>query len=768
MCEWMQMIRVALRAAGISTLALGAAAVAPIAFCNVAAGADEDSVLIVTRQAASDEGVDEDYLAPIAANSDRTPDLAEGVVAEDETESVAEDKVEKDVASDEVPLDVALAELARAQKEAAEAPAEEEVAAEAPNPLPVLPEFEPAKFNGIQPGTTTYEDLMSAWGEPDESITTSEGAVLTYHTEPFEAIDVLVTPDDAVAAVKVELAKALESKLLAEQLSLTEIEAVTVTNTEGEAVGQSFPERGVLFMFDTSLDESDEAATVTHVVIQPLDAKAFALRAEQRPQGPYEKNIRDLQIAITVDPELSEAQSELAEIYLVTGQADLADAAATKALELDPENGTYVVRKSQTLQLLGKYDDAVQEVRSVLDRDDVAPLAKAQALHEMARLASLGNADISAKAVSFENKAIEIADHLATSQNVKERHRAKLLLVEAHLGMGSYVAGQAFGERLELAGEWFGRASGLAEAFIANDGGSLELRLLVARQALTTLASCKSTGDPSPWIAEAEETAQTLMDECEDPLWRNRIQWELGDAYLQATKIEHVRRETQTALEYSSKAIANLAQGAKTRQAVHSTEHLVGELYFQIGALHAIHKGDHETAAKWYGKALPLLTSERPSSELYSPRHEGDALVSMGVTYWQVGQKDRALELTEAGAALVEISVEDGTLDKSALAVPYGNLAAIYEHLGKTVDAAKYAELAKTAELRETSTPAPRNSRTSAVVRSRSASRSTPQRQVASSDAADTSNKSDQSSTAKRPTRRYSTARAGSLPSAMR
>ncbi len=767
MCEWIQTIRVALRAVRFSTLVCGAALVAPLALGNVAAGADEDSVLIATRQAISDEAADEDCLTPTAADADRTPDLAEGQIAADADESVAEGDAQEDAASDEVPLDAALAEVARAQKQAAEAPAEEEVAAEVPATLPVLPEYEPAKFNGIQPGTSTKDDLVAAWGEPDESISTSEGAVLTYHTDPFAAIDALVTPDEVVAAVKIALADKLASEPLAGQLSLDKIEAVTVTDIEGNPVGQSFPERGVLFMFDTSLAKSDEAPMVTHVVIQSLDAKAFALRAEGHLHGPYKENIRDLQVALTVDPELSQAQWLLSEIYLATGQADLADAAATKALELEPDNGAYQVRKGQTLELLGQYDEAVQQVRAVLDREDVSPLVKAQALHEMAHLASLGNAQIAAKAVSFEDKAIEVADHLATSKNAKERRAAKQLLVEAHVGMASYVARQGFGDRLEVMGEWYGRASGLAEDYIASDGGSLELRLLVARRALASLAGIKSTGDPSPWVAEAEETARALRAQCDDPLWQKQIQWELGDAYLQALKIAHVRRQTEAALSYGAKAIENLSEGAKTRQAVHDTEKLVGELYFQIGAVHAIHKGDHQTAAKWYNKSVPLLTSERPASELYSPRHEGEELVSMGVTYWQVGQKDQSLQLTEAGAALVEITVEDGIVSKSALVVPYGNLAAIYEQLGKTVDAAKYAQLAKTADAPEVSSPAPRTSSTSAVVRSGSASRGTSQRQVANSNATKQGGTSSQSTTPHTP-RWFNTARAGAGSSTVR
>jgi hypothetical protein len=110
-----------------------------------------------------------------------------------------------------------------------------------------------------------------------------------------------------------------------------------------------------------------------------------------------------------------------------------------------------------------------------------------------------------------------------------------------------------------------------------------------------------------------------------------------------------------------------------------------------------VQKQDHKTAAQWYDKAMPLLTSPRPASTLLAPRHDGEELVSMGVTYWQIGEKDHAIDLTLNGAELVEKAVDVGLLPKKSLAVPYGNLATMYEQLGEKEDAAKYTNLAKSA-----------------------------------------------------------------------
>jgi hypothetical protein len=645
--------------------------------------------------AASDPTEQSEALEPVSEDSEHAPDVA---ITEDEQQAAAQfgAALSRIAQAQQGPAGSAVTPLPtehlRAVRIARTTPASIAAARDA------IP-FEPAKFNGILAGKSTQTELIKAWGEPAESIATSDGAVLTYHTKPFAAVEVLIEANETVSAIKISLESPLEPKLLAEQLSLEKFDSVSVTDEQGAPLGMAFPERGVVFMLSTDdLGLTTVASAynpmVSHVAIGPLDARAFALRAEKRRHGPYGQTIEDLKTALALDPNLAQAHWLLAEVYLATGQADLAELEASEAAAIEPENTAYRLRLAQVMSLLAQYDDAVHAVRAVLDANDTAPIVRAQALHEMARLASLGDAQIASKAIGFEQKAIDLADTLATGENERERRAAKELLVEAHLSIAEEVARQSFGKKLHSISQWIGRASGIAEQYIAEDGGNIELRLLIAQRALAAMASFKPTIDPTAWVTEAEEAAEALAKQSDDELWQQRIQWELGIVYYNALRVEHLRRETNAALAYGQRAIENLAAGAASRQAVHSSEQLVGQLYFQIGAVHAVHKQDHAEAAQWYDKATPLLTSPRPVSELYSPRREGEVLVSIGVTYWQTGRQSRALELTRSGTDLVELAVEDGILAKSSLAVPYGNLATMYQQLGETTNAAKYSELA--------------------------------------------------------------------------
>jgi tetratricopeptide (TPR) repeat protein len=674
---------------GLASLALGHEP-AKAADAEIGAATQEASLLVATREitnndapakSAAQKSADCDKLEPIPQASDHAPELA------GTSEPTADRGKSIDAAK---PTTHA---VVRQPAAATEMQRDEDA-------TPETAPLEPVKFQGIMVGQSTKEQLIANWGEPDKSVETPEGEVLAYHFHPFEAVEALVGEGNIVSAIKIALSTPLAPSHLAEQLSLARFRPAMVYGDGDEPLGQAFPERGVLFMFETAdgegfTGEDAERLTVSHVVVQPLDASSFAMRAENCLDGPYARNIGDLEIAISLDPDFAHARYLLAKIYLSTGQADLANTSAAKACELEPGNAAYQLCLSHAQELLGDYDAAVQTVRGVLDNADISSINKARALYQLARLASLGDAEIAAKAISFHTRAIEIADTVATSANGKERRAAKQLLVDAHMSIAEDVARQPFNEKVQTLSLWVGRASGLAEDFINHDGGSVELRLAIAQRALGALASFRPTLDPSPWVAEAEEAAEMLLQQSDDELWHTRVKWELGIAYVHALKVEHVRRETAAALRYGQLAVDNLAEGAASRQAVHSSELLVGQLYFQMGAVYAVHELDHEKAAQWYEKAETLLTSSRPVSELYTPRREGEMLVSMGVTYWQLGEQARALQLTQSGVNLVEVAVENGILSKNALAVPYGNLATMYKHVGETTNAAKYADLAK-------------------------------------------------------------------------
>jgi tetratricopeptide (TPR) repeat protein len=307
----------------------------------------------------------------------------------------------------------------------------------------------------------------------------------------------------------------------------------------------------------------------------------------------------------------------------------------------------------------------------------------------------LGSPDESRKSIDLFNQAIATADKLATSRVVADRRAAKELLVDCHLAIARQIARGDWQKKSTVVPQWLGRASAFAEEAIENDGGSLELRLRVAENALAALSSFQPMPDPSGWVREAQSTADTLLETSNDLLWRQRIHWQLGLAYFHALHIAHVRGDDERAIKLGRLAVTHLGKGARSREALPANEHLVGRLYFRIGAIYAIHREDHENAVAWYEKAAPLLKRPVPVSPFADPRRHGDALVSMGVSFWHVGKRERGLEFTELGTDLLTQAAKTGLVGSTALTVAYGNMATMHQALGNELEALQYDALAR-------------------------------------------------------------------------
>ena len=110
-----------------------------------------------------------------------------------------------------------------------------------------------------------------------------------------------------------------------------------------------------------------------------------------------------------------------------------------------------------------------------------------------------------------------------------------------------------------------------------------------------------------------------------------------------------------------------------------------------MGAVYANNRKDHRTAVTWFEKAVPLLGRTPPQEAMADLGRLGDSFVSMGVSYWNAGDRKKAVALTEHGADLIEEAVRRGTHDRSVLVIPYTNLAAMNREMGDNAGATPHA-----------------------------------------------------------------------------
>jgi tetratricopeptide (TPR) repeat protein len=504
---------------------------------------------------------------------------------------------------------------------------------------------------------------------------------------------------------------------------------VVINDELGSPLSTSFPERGVTLHFQPAASDaiaSDSAAAseslpdrVYEIMVQPIEAAPFVARAERCSAIQYTHRLADLETAIKLDPSNAQILCRLAELKLAIGQATSAEKLAAKAVELAPEDDACRLQWSQCLKQLARYDRAVEEARTVLEGTSATPVIRAAALEQMGVLAALGSKEVQERAVPLHNKAIELADRLAASEEPAVATAANQILLNAHLSIAERIAAGDWQGKSEVVGQWISRSSALAEQMIVTGQGDVSLRLQIAVSALTAGGRLQPPVDPKLWVAEAEQAAADYEATIDgDAHARDLMNWQLGMAYYYAAEIQHRRGEADLAVRYGELADATLSPLAEARADLPDTRYALGRLYFQVGAVHAVHQHDHDLACQWYDRASTLLMEPVPFTTLANPGQHGDALVSMGVSYWEVGQRERAYELTEAGVQLVEQGIAEGLIAAETLTVPQGNLNAMARALGK-------AELSTPQQSSGERTQVARKSRSTSRPQTRTAGRST-------------------------------------------
>jgi tetratricopeptide (TPR) repeat protein len=233
-----------------------------------------------------------------------------------------------------------------------------------------------------------------------------------------------------------------------------------------------------------------------------------------------------------------------------------------------------------------------------------------------------------------------------------------------------------------------------AEDLIDHEGADESLHLRVLRRALAASAGTQGKLDPATWTKDAVKTARRLIDTSEDPWRRARLEWELGLALYDALQADQARGYHDHALANSALVVKYLESALEHRQETPHGAYVLGRLYFRIGTIYAVELNDHRAAVTWFEKALPLLERPLPATAVADLGRLGESFVSIGISYWETGRRDEAMQLTQRGIDLITKGVNERLIGQDALSVPYTNLAFMHRELGHAKQAAGYAEMA--------------------------------------------------------------------------
>lgn len=568
--------------------------------------------------------------------------------------------------------------------------------AEGLKPVPAAPSNEPvgieaSSFNGVTPGISTVAEMKKSWGEPKETRKVGPTLHYLYGVGPFKRIEV-TSVRDKVSAVQIRFDKPFPAATVAQQLDLARIRPVLVPNEMGDILGQSFPERGVLMLFEPSAQAGQPSLRVTEVVLEAVTAEPFVLRAETNIETKTTLSLQDLEQALKLDHDNGRAHWLKARVLTAMGDVPKAQAAAAEAVRLEPDNPQYHVTRAQILGQAGDFTAALEEGQRALASAQQRPHVKARAQCLMGDLLASSPTPDYKQAMRHHMEAIQLADPLIDNPHPALRRPAREVLIDAHLGAAHDIAWGNWRDKGKAIDRWLSRAMDLTDEMVKAEDAGQAPRLHLATRALATCVGARGVVDPTPWVERTLSAGEALLLATDDPAHKAQYQWDLGMALYDALQVYQIRGEHEAAMKYGKLAIDYLEQGQPKDSP--SAAYLLGRLYFRMGAVHALRDQDHKSAVTWFDKALPLLDRPLPPESAGDAGRQGETFVSMGVSFWEAGQQDRGIRLSQRGVTMMEQAVKAGLLEEGALVVAYNNLATMHKQLGEKDNADRYETLA--------------------------------------------------------------------------
>ena len=562
--------------------------------------------------------------------------------------------------------------------------------AEAPDETPTLA-IDPASFRGAYPGKTTRADIDNEWGTGVEIPRDDGTECFFWEIEPFDRVAVTFR-DGVVTAIQIKLAKPVPSSELAKQLEIADLRTVAILDDSGAAIGQVFPERGVMFSLETG------TTSATAVLLESLDPDSFVLRAESEMKSSAAYAVADLEYAIEIDPTHLRAHRLLLALMCDEGRWQTALQLANTAEELGPGDAWTGLKRAEVLLKLDRPKEAQSAIDELIERQDVSSLLASQAGRLRGRI-ELGKVSPDyEQTVDLFTEAIRKATPLAESRSENVRSVAQQVLLDAHLGTAQAIAQGTWQQKSRVIPKWISRANSILEKIDTEDPSRDRLELDLTCGVLAVAAGSANAIEAVPWVKRLLAIREQMNDSVTDPWRRRQIDWQVGCGLNDALEAARKRGDAEDMLDNATLTVAYLERGAEHRELTATERRDVGDLMFQIGIMHSLRNSDHATAVTWFDKTIPLWNQNEQVVRDSELGRVGESFISMAISYWQVERRDDAIDLSRTGVDFMVEAVDRQKLDEQSLSVAYGNLATMYAEQGDTDKSQAYAEMATRVE----------------------------------------------------------------------
>ena len=622
--------------------------------------------------------------APSAASSNMpTPSAASPPIAVKPLTPAAAATTTPEVQSPEVlsqTVDAAPAELAL-----------DTVAADPTRSHPLT--LEPIDFNGVLLGETTLDEVLQSWGQPLARGGEGNNARLKFQIDPFAGVEVTFVGSKATAVV-IDLGDQFAPADVAKELNLKLDDSVAVEDAAGNELGLVFPERGVSMRYEDGAAEPK----VAQIGLDQVSARPFVMRAERRRIERPSAALIDIATALKLSPNEARAHWLKGRILAAAGRPREALACVETALKLDPKSAEYLLSRAGLLADQGLFENALKDNETVINGTQKLAHYQARAWRQRGDLLADGPEPDAQQSLDAHMRAMRIAESLYDDPTATIRRDAKQTLIEAHLAVADDVAWGDFQAKEAATARWLAKAESLAKQGILEDRLSQYLILEVYERGLGACVGTPGAVDPLDWAERLERTTAAALQDCQDPLKRRQIQFEAGLGLYDALQALHARGDVDNALRFGTVAVEMIQAGRVGRDEAPNDAYRFGRLYFRIGSLYAVQKNDHKKAVEWFDRSAPLLERPLPDAAAADRGRQGETLVSMGLSYWTVGKRDRGLQLTDLGTRFMQRAVSEGMLHPEAMGVAYSNLAVMHDGLGDQTTGRRFHEMAARAE----------------------------------------------------------------------
>ncbi len=571
-------------------------------------------------------------------------------------------------------------------------------------------EMKSAMLNEIQPGVTLKKQVIENMGEPDKVTPLDNlSEVLLYSLGELGNIEITVQQSKVFSMVWVLPEPYPSEQIRKEGLEaeLRGIRPILVPDADGFILGQMFPEKGVIFSFARSNEPGTPSLMVNQIAIEPITSWPFELRGERYLTISNGKAKWDLTIAVQLDPNNHRARWLLAKALLADGQLAEAQRECKFAIKLKPDQPQYNVTLAEIIGRAGYTKEARQYLDYLLPYCANMPQLKAQAEYLLGDFFR-DDSDIQdiQSARKYHQAAIDTSTPLLTSTNPTMRQQAKLVQMNTFLSMALNISLSDWGDKEKNLPQWLDGAETFALNLVMDENMSRDCLVEVYVKAISSYINCPDLDGLEKWIDKLQTVADEITSQSDDSDTVRRIENRLASALYDVEQIYEYRKDFQLALQYAKKAVGYFERNLDEDGDVANLYRLAN-LYYQLGRLEASglasrppvqpDKKSHTRAANWFGKAIPLFQRIEASLDEYEQPVLGEMYVSIGVSYWAVGERDYALQITEYGVGKLENAVDGELIAEKVLEKPYENLSTMYKSLGRTDEAENYYILSRQA-----------------------------------------------------------------------